>query len=185
MNQRRRGFRPPRQRILLNKNIQVPELRVIGEDGHQYGVLQTSEALQIAQSKDLDLLVIVPTQQPPVAKILDYGRHKFEKDKQDRETKKKSKAQSLQKEVKMRPSIGEHDYQVKLRKILEALASNSKVRVVAEMRGRQQQHPELAQNLLKKVLADIDGHGRSERRPALKREGRAFTLMLGPLLTEK
>lgn len=177
-NRRKRPERPP-----VNKYIRHRELRVIGADGEQLGVLARDEALRIAQDLELDLLVIGETQSPPVAKILDYGKYKFQQDKQKKENKKKSKVTAF-KEVKMTPRIEEHDFQVKVKKITEGIEGGFKVRVLVQMRGREAQHPELARDLLHQVLDLTKEFAKSDRQPIIKREGNAFTIQLAPILAQ-
>lgn len=183
MNQNRR-YNPNNRRAnqeLINRNIRAEEVRLISSSGEQLGIISTRDALAQAESEGLDLVIIGNTQVPPVAKIMDHGKHKFQQSKQEKENKKKSKSQGVFKEVKMTPRIGDHDFQVKFLKIVEAIQKEYKVRVLVEMRGREVQHPEIAQALLNRVLEQIQDIAKSDRQPVIKKEGRAFTLQLAPL----
>ncbi|MDJ0625026.1 MAG: translation initiation factor IF-3 [Candidatus Caenarcaniphilales bacterium] len=169
---------------LMNEAIKAPQVRLIGSDGQQHGIISTRDAIQQARNEDLDL-VVIGMQNPPVAKIMDYGKYKFEKEKEEKEKKKKSKAQSVFKEVKMSARIDEHDKLVKQKWIQRWLEEGNKVRVVVQMRGREMQHPEIPRNILKGFLENLAEIGKPDQAPAIKQEGRMFSLHLAPVAISK
>ncbi len=171
-----------RNDFLMNERIRFPELRVISSTGEQLGIMKTYEALRLAKDEDLDLVVISPNQKPPIAKILDYGKYKFEKEKHEKEQKKKTKNQNALKELKLTPRIDPHDLEVKIRKINEWLEEGNKVRIVIAMRGREIQHTEISIELLQNILKETSEHGKSDRTPAIKQEGKSFSIQLVPLV---
>ncbi|MDX1917930.1 MAG: translation initiation factor IF-3 [Candidatus Caenarcaniphilales bacterium] len=173
-----------RERPNINEAIRTPNVRLISSSGEQLGILPTHQALQKAREEGLDL-VVIGTQTPPVAKIMNYGKYKFEQEKQEKENKKRSKLQSVMKEVKLSPRIDEHDLMVKEKKVWEWLAEGHKVRIVAMLRGREMQHPELARQLLEKILANAAEYGKPDRLPAIRQEGKFFNLQLNPLQQTK
>jgi len=175
--------RPDPNREIINERIQSKEVRLIGAQGEQFGVLSTEEALKKAREKGLDLVLIVPTQKPPVAKIINYSKYRFEQEKQRKENKKKNKAQSNFKEIKLSLRIETHDFQVKEKKVLEWLGNGSKVRVVVEMRGRELQHKGRAEDILRKILdkATELQIAKPDFQPPFKREGRSVAMVLVPL----
>jgi translation initiation factor IF-3 len=160
----------------MNERIRSKEVRLIDDKGENRGVVPTSEALQMAYDADLDLLLINPNQEPPVAKILDYGKHKYETEKKNKEAKKKQHVVEL-KEVKVRYKIDTHDYQVRIKNIRKFLAQGNKVKVVVMLRGREMQHSNLAFDLINKFLADLEPVN-IEKKALL--EGRNVTLYLAP-----
>lgn len=164
---------------MVNDAIRAPQVRLISSTGEQLGIVSTRDALDKARSEDLDL-VVIGQQSPPVAKIMDYGKYKFEKEKEEKERKKKSKAQSVFKEIKMSARIDGHDVQVKLKWILKWLEEGNKVRVVVQMRGREMQHPEIARKLLQNILEATAEFGKPDQTPAIKQEGKMFALQLAP-----
>jgi translation initiation factor IF-3 len=169
---------------LVNEAIRSPNVRLISSTGEQLGIVPTREALEKARSEGLDL-VVIGVQQPPVAKIMDYGKFKFEKEKEEKEKKKRSKSQSVFKELKLSSRIDEHDLQIKEKWICKWLEEGSKVRVVVQMKGREMQHPELARKLLQSVLAATIEHGKPDQTPPIKQEGRMFSLQLAPIQLKK
>lgn len=138
----------------MNESIRSREVRLIDDEGNNLGVVNTKDALQMAYDKDLDLVLISPNQAPPVAKILDYGKYKFEAEKKAKEAKKKQHTVEI-KEVKMRYKIDDHDYQVRLRSIKKFITSGNKVKIVIMLRGREIQHSELAFELAKRLQGDM------------------------------
>lgn len=163
---------------VMNEKIRSREVRLIDEHGENHGVVATLTALKMAQDADLDLVVISPNQEPPVAKILDYGKYRYELEKKAKEAKKKQHTVEL-KEVKVRYKIDTHDYQVRIKNIKKFIAQGNKVKVVVMLRGREMQHANLAFELLNKFLADLEGEAMIiEKKPQL--EGRNVTLFLAP-----
>ncbi len=157
--------------------ITYPEIRVIDADGEQVGVIKTEEALNMAQEAGLDLVEVSPNAAPPVCRIMDYGKYKFEANKQQQKAKKKQK-QIQVKEIKFRPRTEEGDYQTKVRKLREFLEKGDKAKVTLRYRGREFAHQELGLELLKRVAADLDEFCSVEQMP--KMEGRQMVMMLSP-----
>jgi translation initiation factor IF-3 len=163
---------------LLNERIRDREVRLIDEDGTQMGIVARNEALQIAKDKGLDLLLVQPDANPPVARILDYGRHKFEADKRERENKKKHHYVDV-KEIKMRYKIEEHDYQVKLRSGQKFLNDGDKIKVLILLRGRELQHKDMAMALMNRFSSELKDLGIVDREPRL--EGKSVIMILSPI----
>ncbi|CAN5605457.1 translation initiation factor IF-3 [soil metagenome] len=163
---------------LLNERIRDRELRVIDEDGTQLGIVPTRDALTTAKEKGLDLFVVQPDANPPVAKIMDYGRHKFEQEKKNRETKRKHHIVDV-KEIKMRYKIEEHDYQVKLRNAHKFLNDGDKIKVLTILRGREMQHKDMAMKLMHKFAEELKDLCIMDREP--KMEGKSVLMILSPL----
>jgi len=161
----------------LNRKITAPEVRLIGADGEQAGVCPIDEALQKADEAELDLVEIVPNAEPPVCRIMDYGKFRFEESKKRHAAKKKQK-QIHVKEIKFRPGTGEGDYQIKLRNLIRFLSDGDKTKVTVRFRGREMVHRELGAKMLKRVEADLAEYGTVEQFP--KMEGRQMVMVLSP-----
>ncbi len=157
--------------------IRVREVRVIDDEGQQLGVLQTADALALAQERGLDLVEVAPTAVPPVCKILDYGQYKYEIQKRERETKKKQKSQTF-KEIRFRVKIDTHDLATKTRRASEFLDDGDRVKVTVQFRGRELNHPQLGRNLLERAAEMIGDHGVIERPPLM--EGRSLFIVMAP-----
>lgn len=155
----------------------MPEVRLIAEDGEQIGVLKLEEALARAEGVDMDLVEIVPTAKPPVCRIMDYGKFKFEQSKKAHQAKKKQK-QIHVKEVKFRPATEEGDYQVKLRNLTRFLSEGDKAKVTMRFRGREITHQELGLEFLKRIEQDLEAVGIVEQFPQM--EGRQMVMVLAP-----
>ncbi|MBM3258444.1 MAG: translation initiation factor IF-3 [Candidatus Sericytochromatia bacterium] len=166
-----------RDSTLLNERIRAREVRTIDDDGAQLGILVTREALRIAQEKGLDLVLVAADANPPVCKIMDYGRHKFEQEKKNREARRKQHIVSL-KEVTLSYKIGEHDYQVRFRAIQRFLLDGDKVKVTIRFRGREMQHQALGVNVLMRFARELTDICTIERDP--RQEGRTLFLILAP-----
>jgi translation initiation factor IF-3 len=166
---------PKRNRI--NREITVPDIRLIGEDGNQVGVVRTREALEMAEEAGLDLVEIQPTAEPPVCRLMDYGRFRFDQKKKLNEAKKKQKQVQI-KEMKFRPGTDEGDYQVKLRNLTRFLNEGDKAKVTMRFRGREHAHRELGLELLKRVEGDLADVSIVEQQPQM--EGRQMVMVLGP-----
>jgi translation initiation factor IF-3 len=166
---------PKRNRI--NREINVPDIRLIGEDGNQIGVVNTREALQMAEEAGLDLVEIQPTAEPPVCRLMDYGKFRFDQKKKQNEAKKKQKQVQI-KEIKFRPGTDEGDYQVKLRNLTRFLIEGDKAKVTMRFRGREHAHRELGLELLKRVETDLAEFSIVEQQPQM--EGRQMVMVLGP-----
>lgn len=155
---------------------------MIGSDGENVGVVAIDKAQQIAQEADLDLVEIVPNAKPPVCRVMDYGKFKFEQSKKAHAAKKKQKLIHV-KEIKFRPGTEEGDYQTKLRKLTEFLAEGDKTKVTIRFRGREMMHQELGAKLLSRVEEDLKEYGEVEQRPKL--EGRQLVMVFAPLKKSK
>ena len=161
----------------INDRIRVPEIRLIGADGENVGVVSPDRGLRMAEDAGLDLVEISPNSSPPVCKIMDYGKFKYEQQKRESEARKKQKTIEV-KEVKFRPNTDTHDYDVKMRNVTRFLEAGDKVKVTLRFRGREMAHQNLGRNLLERVAADVEGLGKVENMP--KMEGRQMVMMIGP-----
>ena len=161
----------------INENISAREVRLIGADGEQIGIVSIDEALRIADEAKLDLVEISADAQPPVCKVMDYGKHLFEKKKLANEAKKNQKQIQI-KEIKFRPGTEEGDYQVKLRNLVRFLTDGDKAKISLRFRGREMAHQELGMELLKRVEADLAEYGTVEQHP--KMEGRQLMMVIAP-----
>jgi len=163
--------------LRINEQIRVREVRLIREDGERQGIMPTLEAMEIAREHGLDLVEVAPQASPPVVKILDYGKFKFENEKKVRDSKKKQKLLKL-KEIRMQPKIDEHDLDFKSKHVKDFLAEGNKVKVTVRFRGRELAHTELGLDVLKDVLKRIDGFYAMDKPPAM--EGRFMSMVLSP-----
>ena len=163
--------------LYINERIRATELRVIDNEGHQLGLMSASDALSVAKEKGLDLILISPTAKPPVAKIGDYGKFKYQQTKHEKETRKSQKGSAI-KEIKLTPKIGEHDLAVRVAHTREFLAKGHKVKVSLFFRGREVTHKEVGQAVVAKLLERIADVGVSES-PS-KMEGRNMVLVVAP-----
>ncbi len=169
--------RPNRDVPTINERIRFPTIRVIDADGGQAGIMTPREALQIAQENNLDLVLVSDKADPPVCRIIDYGKFKFEQEKKAREARKKQHTSDV-KEVKMRYKIEEHDYHVRVNQAERFLKSGDKVKATVMFRGREIQHIDLAESLLKRLATDLQALAEVQQAP--KREGRNMMMMLSP-----
>lgn len=163
--------------MFVNEQIHAREVLLIDADGTQLGVMKTDEALDIAVQKKLDLVNVAPTARPPVCRLMDYGKYKYEQNKREREARKNQKMVVV-KEVKLRPNIEKNDFAVKLKNCRRFLEDGDKVKVTVMFRGREITHPENAHRLLKKMSEDIADLGMVERVPKL--EVRNMIMILSP-----
>ena len=161
----------------MNQEIRAPRVLLIDQHGEKQGVMPTSAALEAAEEAGLDLVQIVSTSEPPVCKILDYGKHRFQEQKKKAEARKRQKVVEL-KEIKLRPNIDTHDYEVKSRAMHRFFEEGDKVKVTLRFRGREMAHPELGMKLLNKVQADFDEIAKVEYAPRM--EGRQMIMILAP-----
>ncbi|SIS41172.1 bacterial translation initiation factor 3 (bIF-3) [Corynebacterium appendicis CIP 107643] len=162
----------------INERIRVPEVRLVGPSGEQVGIVRTDDARKLAYEADLDLVEVAPKAKPPVCKIMDYGKYKYEQAQKARESR-KNQQQTVVKEQKFRPKIDEHDYQTKKSNVERFLEKGNKVKVTIMFRGREQSRPELGYRLLERLAEDIQEVGQVESRP--KQDGRNMTMVLGPV----
>lgn len=161
----------------MNEQIKAREVLVVDADGTQLGVMKTDEALALAQEKKLDLVNVAPGARPPVCRLMDYGKHKYEQSKRDREARKKQKTTTI-KEIKLRPNIDKHDFEVKAKRGMKFLQNGDKIKVTVMFRGREITHPEIAQRLCKQLAEDLAEYSVVEK-PA-KQEGRNMIMILAP-----
>ncbi|PYG34669.1 translation initiation factor IF-3 [Pelagimonas varians] len=162
----------------MNDRIRTPEIRLIGAEGENVGVVTPSRAMEMAEQAGLDLVEISPNANPPVCKIMDYGKFKYEQQKRESEARKKQKTIEV-KEVKFRPGTDTHDYDVKMRNVFKFLEGGDKVKVTLRFRGREMAHQQLGRELLERVAGDVKELGKIENMP--KMEGRQMVMMIGPL----
>lgn len=164
----------------MNDRVTASEVRLIGADGDNLGVVPHERALEIAVEQDLDLVEISPNAEPPVCKIMDFGKYKYEQQKRESEARRKTKTFEV-KEVKFRPNTDSHDYDVKMRNVTRFLESGDKVKVTLRFRGREMAHQHLGRELLERVVADVEGLGKVEHMP--KMEGRQMIMIVVPAAT--
>jgi translation initiation factor IF-3 len=161
----------------VNDRIRVAEIRLIGAEGENVGVVSPAVGLQMAQDAGLDLVEISPNAAPPVCKIMDLGKYKYEQQKREAEARKKQKVIEV-KEIKFRPGTDSHDYEVKMRSVLKFLEGGDKVKVTLRFRGREMAHQDLGLELLNRVRDDLEELGKVESMPKL--EGRQMVMMISP-----
>lgn len=161
----------------INERIRFPKIRVIDPDGEQLGIMTPKEALKIAEEKEFDLVLVSDKADPPVCRVMDYGKYKFEQEKKVREAKKKQHNAEV-KEVKMRYKIEEHDYQVRVNQAKRFLKSGDKVKATIMFRGREIQHLDLAETLLRRMSTDLQDMADVQQGP--KKEGRMMIMLLSP-----
>ena len=161
----------------INEMINSRSVRCIDPDGEQLGILSIDEAMNKAEELGLDLVELQPNADPPVCKILDYGKHKYQAQKRANEARKKQKIIEV-KEIKLRPNIDQHDYQVKMKAVRKFIDGGDKVKITLRFRGREMAHVELGTDLLSRVQEDIDDFAKIESMP--KMEGRQMTMILAP-----
>ncbi|HEX6470611.1 MAG TPA: translation initiation factor IF-3 [Streptosporangiaceae bacterium] len=161
----------------INDRIRVPEVRLVGPNGEQVGIVPIAKALEIARESDLDLVEVAPTARPPVARLMDYGKFKYESAMKAREAR-KNQAHTVIKEIKLRPKIDPHDYETKKGHVVRFLKQGDKVKVTIMFRGREQSRPELGRRLLARLAEDVEELGYVESSP--KQDGRNMIMVIGP-----
>jgi len=161
----------------INERIRVPEVRLVGPDGEQIGIVPVAQALQMAREHDLDLVEVAGESHPPVVKLMDYGKYKYEAAQKARESR-RNQANTVIKEMKLRPKIDEHDYETKRGHIVRFLKGGDKVKITIMFRGREQSRPELGLNLLRRLAEDVANDGIIEQVP--RQEGRNMHMVLTP-----
>jgi translation initiation factor IF-3 len=175
---RRFDRRPPeRDTTRINERIRVPQVRLIGADGEQLGIVDTSEALRRAQEADLDLVEVAAASKPPVTRMLDYSKYKYEQEQKLKQARKHQQQVNIR-EIKLRPKIATHDYDTKKGHVERFLKHGDKVKVTIMFRGREQAHPERGRALLQKLFEDLGGLGVVETAPL--QEGRNMSMLLAP-----
>ncbi|AFY72939.1 translation initiation factor IF-3 [Synechococcus sp. PCC 7502] len=169
--------KPTRDLPTINERIRFPKVRVIDADGGQLGIMTPREASKLAEEKELDLVLVSDKADPPVCRIMDYGKFKFEQEKKAREARKKQHTVDV-KEVKMRYKIEEHDYQVRINHAERFLKEGDKVKATVMFKGREIQHADLAEELLNRMAVDLGPIAEIQQAP--KREGRNITMLMAP-----
>jgi translation initiation factor IF-3 len=176
---RRFDRRPPeRDQTRVNDRIGVPQVRLIAEDGQQVGVVERDEALQYARDRDLDLVEVAPQARPPVCRVLDYSKYKYEQEQKAKAARRHQKSITVR-EIKLRPKIAANDYETKKGHVERFLRHQDKVKVTIMFRGRETSHPERGEHLLMRLAEEVSGLGTIEQRPNL--DGRNMTMMLSPV----
>ncbi|MEV5003207.1 translation initiation factor IF-3 [Nocardioides sp. LML1-1-1.1] len=163
--------------LRINDRIRVPEVRLVGPNGETVGIVPTDQALKLAQEADLDLVEIAPMGKPPVCKLMDYGKFKYENAQKAREAR-RNQTNVIIKEMKLRPKIDAHDYETKKGHVVRFLKAGDKVKITIMFRGREQHRPELGYRLLQKLAEDVTELGFVESNP--KQDGRNMTMVIGP-----
>jgi translation initiation factor IF-3 len=171
------NFTPTREGPRVNDEIAVMRVRLVDERGNMVGIVGRNDALSMASDVGLDLVEIAPNADPPVCKILDFGKYKYEEQKKKNEARKKQKIIEV-KEIKLRPSIDDHDYDVKMRSMVKFIEEGDKVKVTMRFRGRELAHQELGMDVLVRVKDDLDEIAKVEQMPRM--EGRQMTMVVSP-----
>lgn len=166
-----------KDQTLINNRIRAKEVRLIGDDGSQLGIKPTAEAISMAEAANLDVVLVAPNAKPPVARIMDYGKFKYEQQKKDKEARKKQKVISL-KEIRLSPTIEEHDFNTKLSHAKKFLSKEDKVKVSIRFKGRAITHKEIGRKVLERFAEALKEDGQIEQRP--KMEGRSMFLVVAP-----
>lgn len=161
----------------VNRRIRVPEIRVIGEDGEQLGVMPTNQALRRAEEAHLDLVEVQPRAKPPVCKIMDYGKYKYEQNRKLSDSRKKQQQIEL-KEIKFRPKTGDHDFEVKVKSLRKFLEKGNKGKVTVMFRGREIVHPDIGREMLTRVIQALGEDAMLEQSPRL--EGKQMVMIVAP-----
>jgi translation initiation factor IF-3 len=175
---RRFDRRPPeRDTTRINERIRIAQVRLIGADGEQLGIVDTAEALKRAREADLDLVEVAPNAKPPVARLLDYSKYKYEQEQKQKAARKHQQQVNIR-EIKLRPKIADHDYETKKGHVERFLRQQDKVKITIMFRGREQAHPERGRTLLQRLFDDLDGLAVIESEPL--QEGRNMSMMLAP-----
>ena len=171
------NFTPAREGPRINDEISVVRVRLVDERGNMVGIVGRNEALTMASDVGLDLVEVAPNADPPVCKILDFGKYKYEEQKKKNEARKKQKTIEV-KEIKLRPSIDDHDYDVKVRSMVKFIEEGDKVKVTMRFRGRELAHQELGMDVLVRVKGDLEEIAKVEQMPRM--EGRQMTMVMAP-----
>jgi translation initiation factor IF-3 len=168
---------PERDTTRINERIRVQQVRLIGADGEQLGIVDTPEALKRAQEADLDLVEVAPNSKPPVTRLLDYSKYKYEQEQKQKQARKHQQQVNVR-EIKLRPKIANHDYETKKGHVERFLRQQDKVKITIMFRGREQAHPERGRALLQRLHEDLDGLAVIESEPL--QEGRNMSMLLAP-----
>ena len=170
------------QNHLLNDDIREPEVRLISETGEQLGIMSSEQALQVAEEREMDLVLISPQAKPPVCRIMDYGKYRFEQTKKEKEARKNQRIIEV-KEIRMSPGIGDNDFNTKLKNGLKFLADGDRLKVTVRFRGREMAHTHIGEELLKNFAAQCSEIATMDKNPKL--EGRNMSIFLSPKAPEK
>jgi translation initiation factor IF-3 len=162
----------------VNEKIRVKEVRLVGDNGEQLGIMPVVQALEIARKQNLDLVMVAPNAAPPVCRILDYGKYKYTQERKERELRKGQKTVDIR-EIRLRPKIGDHDFEAKVRVAKKLLNGGDKIRIVVLFRGREITHPDLGAKLLERMVESLKGIVGIEKQPLL--EGKRLTMVITPL----
>lgn len=163
--------------IRVNERIRVPHVRLIGPDANQLGIVAIQKALELANQYELDLVEVAPNADPPVCRIIDFSKFKYDEEKKEREAKKHQK-QGKFKEIRLKPNIDDHDYETKLKQVIGFLKKKDKVKINLFFRGRQMEHLDLGRKVLDKFILDLANDGQVEKLPSL--EGRIMYFVIAP-----
>lgn len=163
--------------IRINEAIRALQARLIGPDGNQLGIVPIQKALELANQHELDLVEVAPQANPPVCRIMDFSKFKYDQEKREREAKKHQKQGRL-KEIRIKPNIDDHDYQTKLKQVINFLKKKDKVKIGLFFRGRQMEHLDLGRKIIDRFIADTHNDGQLEKEPVL--EGRIISLVIAP-----
>ena len=170
--------RPPeRDETRINERIRVPQVRLIGEDGNQIGIVDTAKALRYAQERDLDLVEVAADARPPVCRVLDYSKYRYEQEQKAKAARRHQKQVNVR-EIKLRPKIATNDYETKKNHVVRFLKGDDRVKVTIMFRGREQTHPERGEMLLMRLAEDVADLGTIEQHP--QQDGRNMTMLLAP-----
>ncbi len=170
------------KKLRVNEMIRASEVRLVGEKGEQLGIMPVNQALEIARKHNLDLVEVAATAAPPVCRLLDYGKYKYEQEKKEREAR-KSQRVSLLRQIRLRPKIHDHDFEAKMRIARKLLSEKDKVKVTVRFRGREITHPEIGLRLLQRVSETLKEVASVERQPSM--DQRIMTMILSPGVTKK
>ena len=168
---------PERDETRINERIRVPQVRLVGEDGNQIGVVDTQQALRYAQERDLDLVEVAADARPPVVRVLDYSKYKYEQEQKAKAARRHQKQVNVR-EIKLRPKIATNDYETKKNHVVRFLKGDDRVKVTIMFRGREQTHPERGERLLMRLAEDVADLGTVEQSP--QQDGRNMTMLLAP-----
>lgn len=168
--------------LRVNEGIRASEVRLVGEKGEQLGVMPLNQALETARKHNVDLVEVAATAIPPVCRLLDYGKYRYEQTKKEREARRSQKVLLLR-EVRLRPKIGNHDFEAKARSVMRLLDEGDKVRVVVFFRGRESTHPEIGLRLLERMVESLKEVASLEMQPSM--EGRRMSIILSPTASRK
>lgn len=171
-----------KDQTLINNRIRAKEVRLIGEDGSQLGIKATRDAIEMAENANLDVVLVAPNAKPPVARIMDYGKFKYEQQKKDKEARKKQKTINV-KEIRLSPTIEEHDFNTKLKNAKKFIDKEDKVKVSIRFRGRAITHKDIGRKVLERFAEELKDVATVEQRP--KMEGRSMFLVVAPITENK